>query len=428
MVVLSSYDITSAFGLMIALAGKYLPSQRSSFLARPWRGVLFNSSTTVNSVELPITNNPAAKITLLDGVRGLAGLLVFRHHYMGEVSNNGPFGVDMFFMLSSLLLTSGFYKKLLIIQNKGALRSLKSVHLCAEYIVRRFFRVYPFYFIVVVASCYVLPKFGVMVWWTWINPQEMIMMLTLDLKNIDNTSWSLLVEIQYYAFIPGYCFLSMLARRYYLPVQVLVLCLMIYPAMHTYRLHHQELDHHYTTFVIGSAFGVLWHHLKAFPKIKNPILVFWLDVAGYATVLIILSQVNGGFLYSWNLLDPALLKGDPEYPFTNIFVGGLILKELLVPSITTSVMSWSVFTYAGKVCFPLYLLHAGAVNYFRYVESNERSSNSITCVLIASTLGHYIFEEKIELAANWFCLKLKELMIVDEIQYKPLEVRVSDSE
>ncbi|GMF53551.1 unnamed protein product [Phytophthora fragariaefolia] len=90
-----------------------------------------------------------AKILFLDGVRGLAALLIVSQHsheYMQDL-NLGACAVDAFFVLSSFLLTMLFTKKSMKLLAQGASYRKWALTL-ADYFSKRFFRVYPLFALV----------------------------------------------------------------------------------------------------------------------------------------------------------------------------------------------------------------------------------------------------------------------------------------
>ncbi|MBA3271136.1 MAG: acyltransferase [Acidobacteria bacterium] len=95
----------------------------------------------------------------LDGLRGIAILLVLLHHYtilqpaspmdgwMANVPLIGWSGVDLFFVLSGFLITG------ILIDARGSERYFSSFY------ARRTLRIFPLYYLVVFLSLVILPKF-----------------------------------------------------------------------------------------------------------------------------------------------------------------------------------------------------------------------------------------------------------------------------
>ncbi|KAF4039874.1 Acyltransferase family [Phytophthora infestans] len=112
------------------------------------------------SVELPVakalkTQAAASakhtKVIFLDGARGLAAILVVVQHsqeFMPDL-HLGYVGVDVFFVLSSFLLTWIFMKKSMRLLSQGASLRTWAFNM-ADYFQKQFFRVYPLFFVTVI--------------------------------------------------------------------------------------------------------------------------------------------------------------------------------------------------------------------------------------------------------------------------------------
>jgi peptidoglycan/LPS O-acetylase OafA/YrhL len=146
----------------------------------------------------------------LDGVRGIAILLVLLHHFtvfdpitsfgawMGFGALLGWCGVDLFFVLSGFLITG------ILIDARGSPRYFSSFYM------RRSLRIFPLYFLVVFLSFVVLPFFprvhGVLVgptdvsqwpYWTYLV-NFMIAERDQFIHGVLDIAWSLAIEEQYY--------------------------------------------------------------------------------------------------------------------------------------------------------------------------------------------------------------------------------------
>ena len=84
------------------------------------------------------------RVTELDGLRGIAILLVLLHHlwptkgalsHLGRISEAGWIGVDLFFVLSGYLITG------ILLDSAGR------PHYYRNFIVRRTLRIFPLYYL-----------------------------------------------------------------------------------------------------------------------------------------------------------------------------------------------------------------------------------------------------------------------------------------
>lgn len=150
----------------------------------------------LNSV---LNKKPSAykQIDSLDGLRAIAVLLVVVSHLSNaglhlfpvlSFSGVGKVGVWLFFVLSSFLLTLQFLDK--------KEESLLSAKLWLNYLIRRFFRIYPLFIIVMVVS-WVLSGSGYFVMG---GVNDLVSRLTLQAAK--GVEWSILVEFRYYLVLP----------------------------------------------------------------------------------------------------------------------------------------------------------------------------------------------------------------------------------
>ncbi len=160
------------------------------------------------------------RIPALDGVRGLAILLVLFHHftiiiprtrvetYWKEISELGRYGVDLFFVLSGFLITG------ILINSRNKPDYFRNFY------IRRSLRIFPLYYLLVIGSLTVLPKLlnllppplseqiasqTVAGHWLWYATYCSNFLIALQNKYSHGTldiSWSLCIEEHFYLIWP----------------------------------------------------------------------------------------------------------------------------------------------------------------------------------------------------------------------------------
>lgn len=175
------------------------------------------------------------RVPVLDGIRGLAILLVMIHHFtflpkagvadtlVYAVSKLGWTGVDLFFVLSGYLITS------VLVRHRDD-RNYYSV-----FYARRVLRLLPVYYVVLAVTLFVLPALvdlgrleGSSLWF-WLHLSNISIALHgLSHKSLD-IAWSLSIEEQFYLFWP--LLVRWTPRRW-----LLALCLTVFASSVLVRL------------------------------------------------------------------------------------------------------------------------------------------------------------------------------------------------
>src|SRR5687767_13351351 len=117
-------------------------------------------------------NQTSARNPALDGLRGLAILLVVTFHNFGFIDEFifGWLGVDLFFVLSGFLITG------ILLKTVGA------PHYLRNFFARRILRIFPLYYLSLIIFLVILPLVGIYKnelayytqhqWWLWLYLQN----------------------------------------------------------------------------------------------------------------------------------------------------------------------------------------------------------------------------------------------------------------
>lgn len=108
-------------------------------------------ANAVRALFLEASDARAAHVHVLDGLRGLAVLIVIGSHLSNagwlpfpNLSGIGKSGVYLFFVLSAYLLTRAILGR--------SARELASARYWANYALRRILRIWPLYLVILLAS------------------------------------------------------------------------------------------------------------------------------------------------------------------------------------------------------------------------------------------------------------------------------------
>ncbi|GMF45340.1 unnamed protein product [Phytophthora fragariaefolia] len=349
-----------------------------------------------------------AKILFLDGVRGLAALLVVSQHsheYMQDL-NLGACAVDAFFVLSSFLLTMLFMKKSMKLLAQGA-STRKWAFTLADYFSKRFFRVYPL-FALVATLLWMLPDDAKRRYYLIDTPEnyDLFKVLTFDFHNRYFVLWTLPLEITYYFFIPVLVLAVLRLKQLWWVPFIPAYAWIGYKGWYSYRWDHMTLSSHAPTFVAGSMAAVVfvtfdtWRKENGFEFSRRQLRS--LRVVEFIAVSLLLSLAFQGLFFHW--VHGNISPKTPGFPFTSVLLTVVIVSEMLVPSGLSSLFEWSALRYCGKVSFSIYLLH-GFIIYNNAVKGQasyyDRMITRFGLTLLVATVSYHLVEYPSQLLAQY---------------------------
>ncbi len=306
------------------------------------------------------------QLDALDGLRGLAVLLVFLSHtsnakiYLfphADFSGVGKSGVFLFFVLSSFLLTLPFIKKGSAAINRTFL---------VNYGLRRFFRIYPLYFLYLL-----LALITTMTLWKIIGYKTPIgLPFTLSFQQFlaqlllmqgKGVTWSILVEFRYYFILPILALTySAVLRNRLLPsvlltIVLIILTQLIWPQAESGD-DEARLGPYLPVFFMGSLLAVIYHNWQQSNLLHNKKTMLLVEVMGLLALCIL--------IYMTPSVSSYFLQQEIPYDYYHKqFITFSILWAMVVFAsvaglgLLKKIFEISFLRYLGFISFSVYLFH-----------------------------------------------------------------------
>lgn len=285
----------------------------------------------------------------LDGVRGIAVLLVLLEHTMGPFKGAGIAGVWIFFVLSGFLLAIPFVRKPEL--------AVSSEYM-TEYLARRLKRIVPMYYFFIVVTFFLKDKFGSGAWRHLLFLQG------------DGHLWTIPQEMLFYLFLP-----FIVAGNYFLfrgkPIRVvcglLVLMVLtnIYLGKTVLSIYGQNIamPAFVGIFICGILFSYVYHRV-IYP---NRDRITRSAIARNAFSILGIVLLGCYVLFSTDtLFEPNTLVVSEYRGWFAVTAGILILLALISPNaLYDRLLSWTPLRAIGLVGFSFYLLHPTVISLTR---------------------------------------------------------------
>jgi len=320
-----------------------------------------------------VTARPhAGFIPSLDGLRGIAILLVMLHHFTHfeqTTGFDGPIGsvlaffwtgVDLFFVLSGFLITG------ILLDTRGRPRYFTTFY------ARRTLRIFPLYYLVVFVAFVVLPKFpafyDVVAGQVGLAPAERVDVQQwpywLYLTNISiaeggwahgvlDIGWSLAIEEQFYLVWPLVVWLCA-------PRLMALLCAVILVAELIARVYARAIDYPSLSIFVLTWFrldGLAVGALLALAQRRGllPLLDRWVPFVLTACAAgLVACAIQGGHPWWWN-------RWMQQYGYSLIAItaGAMLVSAISQPadSLWPRMLSARWLRAFGKYSYCLYLIH-----------------------------------------------------------------------
>ncbi|KAJ8524859.1 hypothetical protein ON010_g16257 [Phytophthora cinnamomi] len=354
------------------------------------------------------TNAPPTKVLFLDGIRGLAAILVVVQHSHEAPTNGlhlGSVAVDAFFVLSSFLLTWLFLKKSMkLLAQQASSRSW--IFALTDYFQKRFFRVYPLFAVTaIVLSCMSFENQHR--YFRLKKPEdfELSKVLAFYTGFRPHVFWTLPLEIGYYFVIPAFVLVALKMRRFWWLGAVPLAVWIMYEGFTVYRNSHMPLTPHLHTFMAGSLGAVVFVKLDLWLKKTEFNFRWWhtllLRIAEGLAIALMLSVSFQGLVFDWVHKDP--VPAAPGFSFVSVQMTMVFVIEMIRPSCISTMFEWSVLRYWGKISFSVYLLHSFVVDY-PPISHQKKYFNRLFArfgvILLLATVSYHLIEYPSQLLAQ----------------------------
>jgi len=333
-------------------------------------------------------------IPALDGLRGLAILLVIIHHQLIPLPLNGGFlGVDLFFVLSGFLITS------LLLKEFDATESIS----LTKFYARRVLRLAPALLLYLLVSLVVIYS---------LHPNEFVRevkLVGLSLAyltnwrmalgwdySLDPTAiiWSLSIEEQFYLLWPPILLLALTARINKNHLATALILLVVGIALHRAALWSSgaELNRMYygtdtraDAPLLGCVVAILSTN-QIGARVKAVLNIGALVAAVALTVLVVTTSFTDAFLY----------RGG----YTLVAIGAGLLTWSIADqgeNFLARVLSWTPLRWFGTISYGLYLWHWLILRTasFYYLVGKWDSWARLCCALLVAAASYYFFELRI---------------------------------
>jgi len=332
-------------------------------------------------------------IPQLDGLRGVAILLVLFHHTGMDAqfalswrpSTHGWVGVDLFFVLSGFLITG------ILLDTKGSSTYFTSFYL------RRGLRIWPLYYIVLFLALVVVPFFsegvrslitGTPRWPYWLYLQNFV--IHGYGKEGLGPTWSLCIEEQFYLVWPLAIFF--LTRFRVKALLLLVLCVsplirhFIFTSTGDWQIVYRNTFSHLDALAAGALVAIL---LREPGRNEHTTALWMLRLAALAALVGL----------------PILIMNDRDSTFVFTFLalgfGGLLGATVLLPegSAWNRFLTIRFLRYCGKISYGLYLTNLFTYHMAQWIMRRSGVQRSfLSEVLFAVAANMVLF---LITAASW---------------------------
>ena len=329
-------------------------------------------------------------LAALNGLRGFAFLQVIADHYLYTkcILEIGQFGVTMFFVLSSYLLTLQLYESYIEKNNMNVI----------NYFIKRFFRIYPCLTIALVVDCFIVRRITFYEAWN-------VYLLT----GLIDLYWAIYIEMRWYVLIPVVAFIYAKIKNYYIKFGSMIAITIA-----------SLMWHYYMNFLDDNPINIRSNKMEKFGLETNfiflkyspifliasfvAIIYYHINKAGYSSSLQKYGALQGLFILLMVTGHIAAIKYkcDTGYDafygiaMENYFIlyglGYCVVVLLLNGNnFMTEFFELKVMVLLGDISFPAYLFHL-AIRVFanKTLNLDMRFYTLTSCFFITLIISYYI--------------------------------------
>jgi peptidoglycan/LPS O-acetylase OafA/YrhL len=337
------------------------------------------------------------QINSLDGLRGLAILIVFLSHssnreiYLfpfADFSGIGKSGVFLFFVLSSFLLTLQFIRKGPEAKNKNFL---------INYFFRRFIRIYPLY------SLYLLLGLitSLVLWKIFDFDKPVGIPFFLSFKDFlehlllmqgKGLTWTIIVEFRYYCILPILALTySIIFKNKLIPSIALTVTLIILSHFFSSQSdlastsRDLRLETYLPLFFMGSLLALIFHQWQKSSWSYNKKVVFAIELLGISSLIMLILLIPS--------VSSFIIGREVAFDFYHkqFIPFGLLWSMVLFScvaglGILRNFFENSFLRYLGFISFSMYLLHIILLD-LDFVKKRGADIPMLGWILLILTIG-----------------------------------------
>jgi len=296
----------------------------------------------------------AAYLPALDGLRGLAILLVIQYHIFSFpfISRFTWIGVDLFFVLSGFLITGIL------------LRTRESKYFLKNFYGRRVLRIMPVYFLSLILLLYVIPHLFTYPFdmayflehqaWFWLEVQNWLFIFKPEgNNNFLNHFWTLGLEEQFYLVSPWIIFFIKTPQK----ILSFLLCLILFlvaARIYVWSLHFENFSYK-NLFSFTRIDGLCAGSFLAVMREKHELKLSRMNFG----IAIFLASIIFLALPLYKTLSPAGIPFTAccVFPFVAVLLAIIVNETVKAQSWVHSLLRLRFMIFFGRISYGLYIFH-----------------------------------------------------------------------